>query len=308
MEKVYDVIIIGGGPAGLTAGIYTGRTKLSTLIIEKSGSGSLLMAHKIDNYPGFPEGVSGKELYDLMKAQAIRFGAEFVDATVLDFDMYNEDGKIVKTDKGNFKGNSVIIATGTGNSNSKKIKGEKEFLGNGVSYCATCDGAFTKFMDVALLGQGEEVAEEALFLTKFAKSIKIFVNGEKLECSEKTLTALMDSGKVEIITDAELVEIKGSEYVESLDVKIKGELKNYPTAFAFLYLGTKNKAEMYGAFADLDEQGYIKTGADLKMNVEGVYAAGDVRSGVVRQVTVAAAEGTIAAMEVIKETLKRKKK
>lgn len=308
MEKIYDVIIVGGGPAGLTAGIYTGRGKLSTLIIEKSGSGSLLMAHKIDNYPGFPEGISGRELYNLMKKQSEKFGAEFVDATVLDFDMYNEDGKIVKTDRGNFKGKAVIIATGTGNSGSKKLKGEKEFLGKGVSYCATCDGAFTKFMEVALLGQGEEVAEEALFLTKFAKSIKIFVNGEKLQCSEKTLEALINSGKVEIITDAELVEIKGGEYVESLDVKIKDEVKNYPTAFAFLYLGTKNKSEMYGTFADLDEHGYIKTGADLKLNVEGVYAAGDVRAGVVRQVTVAVADGTVAGMEVIKEILKRKEK
>lgn len=303
---VYDVIIVGGGPAGLTAGLYTSRAKLNTLIIEKKETGSLVMAHKVDNYPGFPMGISGKDLYKLMKEQTERFGANFVDATVLDFDVYSEENKIVKTDKGNFRGKTVIIATGTGNSDNKKIKGEKELLGNGVSYCATCDGAFTKFMEVSLFGQGEEVAEEALFLTKFAKKIRIFVNASELKCNQEVFDALANSDKVEIIYNAELVEIKGNEYVESVDVKVDGELKNYSTAFAFLYLGTKSKAEMYGTIADLDNYGFIVTKDSLKINVDGMYAAGDIRSGVVRQVTVAVAEGTIAAMEVIKEILKKK--
>lgn len=306
-EKIYDVIIIGGGPAGLTAGIYIGRSKLNTLIIENEGIGSLLMAHKIDNYPGFPEGISGKELYALMKKQAEKFGAKFLNATLLGFDVYSDtESKIVKTDKGNFKAKVVIIATGTGKNGNKKLKGEGEFLGKGVSYCATCDGAFTKNLNVSLLGQGEEVAEEALFLTKFSKTIKIFVSEKEFKCHKDTLDALTASGKVEIITDTKLLEIKGGEYVEELVIEKDGEIKNYPSDFAFLYLGTKNNTEMYGEFAQLDNQGNIITKDGLKTNVEGMYAIGDIRSGVVRQVTTAVADGTVAAMEAIKEILKKK--
>lgn len=304
MEKIYDVIIIGGGPAGLTAGLYTGRSRLSTLIIEREGKGSLYMAHQVDNYPGFPEGITGVELNRRMREQTKRFGVEFVEGTLLGFDPY-EAIKVVKTDAGNFKGKNIIVATGTGKSFVKKIKGEQEFLGKGVSYCATCDGAFTKFMTVSLIGQGEELAEEALFLTKFSKHIRVMVTEDEFKCSKESYEALTSSEKVEIITGVKLLEIKGKDYVEELVVEEKGKEKVYKSDFAFLYLGTKNNTEMYGEFAKLDKEGYIVTGADMKMNVEGMYAAGDIRSGVIKQVTVATAEGTIAALEVIKRVLKK---
>ena len=304
MEKTYDVIIIGGGPAGLTAGLYTGRSRLSTLIIEREGKGSLYMAHQVDNYPGFPEGITGVELNRRMREQTKRFGVEFVEGTLLGFDPY-EAIKVVKTDAGNFKGKNIIVATGTGKSFVKKIKGEQEFLGKGVSYCATCDGAFTKFMTVSLIGQGEELAEETLFLTKFSKHIRVMVTEDEFKCSKESYEALTSSEKVEIITGVKLLEIKGKDYVEELVVEEKGEEKVYKSDFAFLYLGTKNNTEMYGEFAKLDKEGYIVTGADMKMNVEGMYAAGDIRSGVIKQVTVATAEGTIAALEVIKRVLKK---
>ena len=303
-EKIYDVIIVGGGPAGLTAALYAGRGRLSTLVIEKSGQGSLYMAHKIDNYPGFPEGITGTDLNLLMKKQTEKFGAEFVEGTLLGFDPY-EEIKIVKTDAGNFKGKNIIVATGTGKNFGKKIKGEKELLGKGVSYCATCDGAFTKFMTVSLIGQGEELAEEALFLTKFSKVIRVMVTEEEFKCSKESYEALKNSEKVEIITGVKLLEIKGKEYVEELVVEEKGEEKIYKSDFAFLYLGTKNNTEMYGEFAKLDKEGFIITDENLKMNVEGMYAAGDIRSGVVRQVTVATAEGTKVALEVMKRVLKK---
>lgn len=304
MEKIYDVIIIGGGPAGLTAALYTGRSRLKTLVIEREGLGSLYMAHKVDNYPGFPEGITGIELNKLMKEQAKRFGAEFLEANLLGFDPYSED-KIVKTDKGNIKTKNIVVATGTGKNFSKKVAGEKEFLGKGVSYCATCDGAFTKHMTVSLIGQGEELAEEALFLTKFSKLIRVFVTGEDFECSKESYEALKASEKVEIITGIKLLEIKGKEFVEEILVEEKRETKSYKTDFAFLYLGTKNNVEMYGEFAKLDSEGYIITDETLKMNIDGMYAAGDIRSGVVRQVTVAVADGTKAALEVIKRVLKK---
>ncbi|WP_286033632.1 NAD(P)/FAD-dependent oxidoreductase [Fusobacterium necrogenes] len=304
MEKIYDVIIVGGGPAGLSAALYTGRSRLSTLVVERAGMGSLYMAHKVDNYPGFPEGITGDELNLRMKEQAKRFGAEFVEGTLLGFDPY-EEIKIVKTDAGNFKTKNIIVATGSGKNFGKKLKGEKEFLGKGVSYCATCDGAFTKSMTVSLVGQGEELAEEALFLTKFSKLIRVMVIEDEFKCSKESYEALASSEKVEIITGVKLLEIKGKEYVEELVVMEKEEEKVYKSDFVFLYLGTKSNAEMYGEFAKLDKNGNIITSADLKMNIEGMYAAGDIRSGAVKQVTVSVADGTIAALEVIKRALKK---
>lgn len=303
-DVVYDVVIVGGGPAGLTAAIYAGRSRLKTLVVEKEKMGSLYMAHKIDNYPGFPEGISGAELNELMKKQAARFGAEFVDATLFGFDPYDVE-KVVKTDKGNFKCKNIIVATGTGKNFGKKIKGEKEFLGRGVSYCATCDGAFTKNRVVSLIGQGDELAEESLFLTKFAKTVQVFVTGETFNCSEELLTALKGNEKVKIYIGAKLSEIQGSEFVENLAITLEGEDKNFASDFVFLYLGTKNNAEMYGEFAKLDEFGNIITDENLKMNIDGMYAAGDIRSQKVRQVTTAVADGTLAAMEVIKRSLKK---
>lgn len=299
----YDVVIVGGGPAGLTTALYTGRNKLKTLVIEKNEIGSLYMAHQVDNYPGFPLGIGGRELNKLMKEQATRFGVEFVSGTLLGFDPYDTT-KIVKTDNGNFKCKYIVVATGilkTG----KKIKGEKEFIGAGVSYCATCDGAFTKNKDVILVGQGEELALESLFLTKFAKSIKVFVTDKTFNCEEATLNALKSAPNVEIILGAELNEIEGNGVVKDAVITVDGVQKTYPTSFVFLYLGTKNSNELYGEFGKLDSHGNIIVNENMEMNGFGMFAIGDIVSGNIKQITVATADGTKVGMEIIKRSLQK---
>lgn len=305
MDNIYDLIILGSGPAGLTTGIYAGRSDLKILIITKGKYGSLSKAHKIDNYPGMPDGIGGTELNDMMEKQCRKFNAEFVTGAVLDFDFSNEI-KIVKTSSGNYRGKYIVIATGNFFGTSK-IKGEKEFVGKGVSYCATCDGAFTKGLNTALFGKGDEVGEEALSLTRFSDSIKIFVNSNEFICKNDLKRAILADNKIEIILDAELLEIKGTEYVEKIIVKIKKteEIKEYSMDFVFMYLGTKNNKELYGGYFDLDNHGFIITDNLMKTKIENIYAVGDVRSKEVRQITTAVNDGTIAALEIIKESLKK---
>lgn len=298
MEKVYDIIIVGGGPAGLTSAIYASRAKMNVLVVEKEGVGSLVQAHKIDNYPGFPEGIAGFELYEKMKKQAERFGTEFVLDTFLELDV-SENPRLVKCTDNNYKGKSVILAAGWPKNNAKKLPGEKEMIGKGVSYCATCDGFFTKNRVVSVFGSGKELAEEALFLTKFAKEVLVYTSDEKLNCDEELGTMLKSKENLKITFNSNLIEIKGSEYVESVVVEVEGEEKEVNVDYAFLYLGTKSNEELYAPFANLDEEGYIITGEDMACTVEGVYVAGDIRAKARRQVTTAVSDGTVAAMEAI---------
>lgn len=305
-NKIYDVVIVGAGPAGLTAGIYAGRGNLSTLILEKDGIGSMIMTHQIDNYPGYKAGSTGKEIYDEMKKQAKEFGCEFKSATVLGFDPYDEV-KIVKTDAGNFKTKYIIIATGLGKIGAKKVKGESKFLGAGVSYCATCDGAFTKGRTVSLVGKGDELVEEALFLTRYAEKVNIFVTADEIDCNAELKEAILSKENVHIETAAKLLEIKGNDFVEELSLEIKGEAKTVNTDFIFLYLGTKNNLELYGEFASISSKGFIETDENMKTRTDKMYAIGDIREKEVRQVTTATNDGTIAATMIIKDILKSKK-
>lgn len=304
-NKVYDVVIIGAGPAGLTAALYAGRSNLSVLVIEKPNTGSLLMAHKIENYPGILGSPTGKDIYTLMKEQTLKYNVEFASASFSAFDLFGEY-KVVKTDVENFSGKTVIIASGWAKSGSKKLPGEEKYLGKGVSYCATCDGAFTKNMTVSLFGKAKEIAEEALFLTKYSKEILMFMTDSCDDnCDKALMEALKANEKIKMYYSTELIEIKGDEFVEEVVVKVNGTDTTYPTQFAFLYLGTRSLKELYGEVATLDEQGYIVTNESMHTSIEGIYAAGDVRSKNIRQVTTATADGTIAALESIKYVLKK---
>lgn len=306
MSKVYDLIVIGGGPAGATAALYAGRSNLNVLVIEKPEVGALISAHKIDNYPGFPNGITGKELYETIQKQAQKFGAEFVEDTFLELDIYSHP-RVVKASKGNYEGIGIIIATGWPKNNSKKIIGEKEFTGNGVSYCATCDGFFTKGRITSVFGNGHEAVEEALFLTKHAKVINVFCDKDDLEVEAELKEQLLSNENVKLFTNAKLVEVLGNQYVEKVKVDIAGEIKEMESDFAFLYLGTKSNNELYQGFAKLNDEGYIITDENMACEVEGIWAAGDIRERTVRQVTTAVADGTLAGIEAIKYVMKKKR-
>lgn len=306
MSKVYDLIVIGGGPAGATAALYAGRSNLNVLVIEKPEVGALISAHKIDNYPGFPNGITGKELYETIQKQAQKFGAEFVEDTFLELDIYSHP-RVVKASKGNYEGIGIIIATGWPKNNSKKIIGEKEFTGNGVSYCATCDGFFTKGRITSVFGNGHEAVEEALFLTKHAKEINVFCDKDDLEVEAELKEQLLSNENVKLFTNAKLVEVLGNQYVEKVKVDIAGEIKEMESDFAFLYLGTKSNSELYQGFAKLNDEGYIITDENMACEVEGVWAAGDIRERTVRQVTTAVSDGTLAGIEAIKYVMKKKR-
>ena len=305
-NKVYDLIVVGGGPAGATAAIFAGRSNFSVLVLEKKEIGALLSAHKIDDYSGFPEGIKGKDLYEDMKKQAQRFGAEFIEDTFLELDIYSSP-KVVKATNGAYQGKTIVLATGSPKNLGKKLKGEKEFLGNGVSYCATCDGFFTKGRTVALFGNGHELAEEALFLTQHAKEVLVVVEEEDLLVEGALRESLLSNEKVKLITGTKLIEIMGTDYVEKVKVLQNGEEKEIETEITFLYLGTKSTADLYQGFANLNPEGYIITGEDMACNVEGVWAAGDLRAKTYKKVATAVADGTVAGIEVIKYMMINKK-
>ncbi len=306
MEKiVYDLIVVGGGPAGSTAALFGARSNFKVLVLEKKDVGALVSAHKIDDYLGFPEGIIGKDLYENMKKQAQKFGVEYVEDTFLELDIYSSP-KLVKATNGVYEGKAVVLATGWPKNLGKKLKGEKEFLGNGVSYCATCDGFFTRGRKVALFGNGHEVAEEALFLTQHAKEIVVAVEEDDLLVDAELKDKLLNNEKVELITNAKLLEIMGSDYVEKVKISQNGEEKEIDTEFAFLYLGTKSTADLYQGFATLNDEGYIITEDNMASNVEGVWIAGDLRAKAYKKVATAVSDGTIAGIEVIKYLMKNK--
>lgn len=305
-NKIYDTVIVGGGPAGLTAALYLSRANKKVIVIEKNGFGSLAAAHKIDNYPGFEEGITGEELLEKMKKQAVKFGTEIAEDLFLDLDTISNP-MAVKCMNKKYVAKSVIIATGIWKGNTHKFKGESEFLGKGVSYCATCDGAFYKNMTVAVLGNGEEACEEAIYLTNHAAKVLIFVKENILTCSEHTKQSIKDNSKIEVVYERELIEIKGSEFVEKIIVKKtdNGIIEEYSSDAAFMYLGTKSNIELFANFANINEKGMIITNDKLESYIDGVYIAGDIREKSVRQITTAVSDGTIAASEIIKFLIKK---
>ncbi|MEE1286017.1 MAG: FAD-dependent oxidoreductase [Ruminobacter sp.] len=302
-NSMYDVVIIGGGPAGLTAALYLARAKYKVVVLEKEQyGGQIRITSEVVNYPGV-EITDGKKLTETMRIQAQKFGAEFM-LTNVDGLKLDEDIKVVKTSRGEIKCYGVILATGA-HPRVIGFPGEEKFKGRGVAYCATCDGEFFTGKDVFVIGGGFAAAEEAVFLTKYAKHVTILVRKDDFSCAKSVADEARKHEKITVLTNTEVVEALGDEVLESLKYKnnVTGEVTEYKAnnneGFGiFVFAGYEPATALVKGIADLDEYGYIVTDRNQKTNVDGLYAAGDVCQKNLRQVVTATSDGAIAATEL----------
>ena len=299
--KSYEVIIIGGGPAGLTAGLYTSRSRFSTLLIE-SGlfGGQMITTDLIENYPGFPEGITGSELGRLMEEQAKRFGMETVAEEVTEVSLQG-DRKAVKTHGANYLCEALIICTGA-EYRKLGIPGEKEFMGKGVSFCSTCDGAFFKNSRIVVVGGGDSALTEAIFLTKFAKEVTIIHRRDALRGTKIYQERTFANPKIKFLWNSIVEEIKGDKTVQSILVKnVKtNEVKVFETEGVFLFVGLSPRTEFLKGLVKADEGGYLVTDEKCETSLKGIFAAGDCRKHLLRQIATAVGDGATAAFAVEK--------
>nr|WP_027357011.1 thioredoxin-disulfide reductase [Desulfofundulus thermocisternus] len=299
--KMYDVVIIGGGPAGLTAGIYAARAKLKTLLIERGMTGGLAATTElIENYPGFSDGIGGPELMSRMEAQARRFGLEILNSNVETLQKENLSF-IIKTEDTELLTRTVIIATGA-QPQRLNVKGEETFHGRGVSYCATCDGAFFKDKHVAVVGGGDAAVEEAMFLTRFAQKVFIIHRRGELRATKIVQERARQNPRLEFIWHSIVEEITGNETVNGVRIKDvrTGQARELAVDGVFIYIGYIPNSSLVKELVKLDEQGYIITDTNMQTSCPGIFAAGDVRQKSLRQVVTAVADGAIAAVSAEK--------
>jgi len=299
---MYDIVIIGGGPAGLSASIYSKRFGLSTLLIEKFGiGGQAILTDIVENYPGFPEGIKGSELVNKMEEQAKKFGVEFLIDEVLGVEIDNEIKK-TKTNSSIYESDGLIIATGV---NPKKldIPGEKEFTGKGVSYCAICDAFLYKNKDVLVVGGGDSAIVEALYLTNFANKVYIIHRRDKLRAAQYLQEKAFKNSKIEFIFNSILKEIKGEKRVEKVIIQNIKEDRIYELNIngVFIYIGLTPNSNLFKDKINLDENEFIITDSEMRTNEKFVYAIGDVRKKELRQIITACADGAIAANTFCKD-------
>ncbi len=302
MDRIYDLIIIGGGPAGLSAAVYAERAKLDMILLEKApvSGGQVLNTYEVDNYLGLP-GINGFELGMKFKEHAEKLGVTFKEGDVVSIEV-DGDVKSIVTDKETYKAKSVIIATGAAH-RKLEVPGEEELSGMGVSYCATCDGAFFKGRTVAVVGGGDVAVEDAIFLARLCEKVYVIHRRDEFRAAKTLVESLKNCANVEIIWDSVVEEIKGEDEVEGLKIKnVKtGEQSELTLQGVFIAVGMIPNTEAFvGSSLDLDATGYIKAGEDCTTNVPGVFAAGDVRTKSLRQIVTAVADGANAVSSVEK--------
>ncbi len=292
----YDLVIAGGGPAGLTAGLYAARAKLKTLLIEKMViGGQAASTFLIENYPGFPDGISGPDLTQAMESQAKRFGLEISNG---DVSRVLPQGKLweINHDGNRIMTKAVIIATGA---DPKKlgVPGEDEMKGKGVSYCATCDGPFFRDEEIAVIGGGDAAVDEALYLTRFAKKVYLIHRRNALRATKISQDRAFANEKIEILWDTVVEKIAGEKSVAGLELKNVKTLRSsdLKVAGVFLYVGWKPQTDFLRGIVGLDEQGFILTDSNMATYAPGLFAAGDVRQKLLRQITTAVGDGATAA-------------
>jgi len=300
-ENEHEVIIIGGGPAGLTAGLYASRARLNTLLIEKGlYGGQIVNAELVENYPGFPAGVSGFELGQLMHQQATKYGLKTLIAEVNGIEP-QEKQKSVITGKGNFNARAVIIACGSA-WHKLGIPGEEEFTGRGVSYCATCDAAFFREQPVAIVGGSNVAVTEALYLTKFASRVLVIHRRQQLRTTRILQEKAFAEPKIEFIWDTVVDAIEGEDTVKTLKLHnvVTSQKSTLDIAGVFVAIGSKPNTDFLKGVLPLDDNGYIIVNEKMATGAAGIFAAGDIRSNSIRQVIAAAGDGAIAAVNAEK--------
>ncbi len=302
-SALFDLVIVGAGPAGLTAGIYASRARLRTLILERNmAGGQIALTDLVENYPGFPEGISGFDLSQKMKTQAEEFGAEVREIEGVTALAQDTEGRLaVTTDRGTVRARSMILAPGVEPRRSG-VPGEAEFIGRGVSWCATCDGALYRGRTVAVIGGGDSAVEEGIFLTKFADKVYLVHRRDELRAAQIAQERCFDNSKMELVWDSVPRRIDGRDMVEALEVEnVKtGEQRSLPVNGVFIYIGQDPNTAWLDGVVALDEHGYIVTDGLQRTSMPGVFACGDATLGPLKQIARAVGDGALAAVQADK--------
>jgi thioredoxin reductase (NADPH) len=304
-SDVRPIIIIGSGPAGLTAAIYTARASLAPLVIEGEPSstsdqpgGQLMLTTEVENFPGFPEGIMGPELMTNFRAQAARFGAEFITEKVTRVDFSERPFRVWVRDE-EYRAESVIVSTGA-RSLMLGLEAEQRLIGHGLSTCATCDGFFFRGHEIAVVGGGDSAIEEATFLTKFADKVTIIHRRDEFRASKIMQQRAFDNPKIEMLWNHTVTEINGTDKVESIEVTdtVSGAVSTLDVTGVFIAIGHRPNTDLFTGVLDMDETGYLETvPGSSRTNIEGVFACGDVQDHTYRQAITAAGSGCMAAID-----------